>query len=429
MSAKLISGFLKEFNSIVKQATKINKSGPQISPETKEGITALIKAAPEIKAGEVKVAEILNDRLLRRAVLKRVDNYAPSTKEYLNIGTPEFALTQKTTERPVIAARTEKKLEDVKEYLEKNVNALKKGRGNFENLLNSVASENLKLSPRSFSLYKEKLGGNNLPEELQPIFDYFNKFATSERYKKMRGGVQFTPKIVKEIQQENFLVNKLRADSPEDVVLRFLYRSHRQPGTDVKLLNPKRAETGNWRDLKFQIGGRKIDFDSIKKGLAENDPLFAEVKDAYNYKKAVLQTKVMNPKTGMLEPLNKVSYDVLGQKGSGLFHMSHIYDVGRTPLSFIQITYGPYNLQMHNMLRGKKIPGGVESFLTRAKAVNLANPFAPDFAQKAPKVFAEEAALKLNNFYKLQKNKKSISFNKFMNFNKGGIVGLQNIKA
>jgi hypothetical protein len=126
MSAKLISGFLKEFNSIIAQGTKL-------APETQEGIKTLIKVAPEIKAGEVKVAEILDDPLLRKTVLKKINNYAPSTKEYLNIGSPEFALTQKTTERPVIAARTEKKLGDVKEYLEKNISALEKGKGNFEN--------------------------------------------------------------------------------------------------------------------------------------------------------------------------------------------------------------------------------------------------------------------------------------------------------
>jgi hypothetical protein len=137
----------------------------------------------------------------------------------------------------------------------------------------------------------------------------------------------------------------------------------------------------------------------------------------------------MNPKTGMLESLNKAAFDVIGKGGKDLFHMSHIYDVGRTPLSFIQITFGPHNMQMNQMLRGKKIPGGVENFLTRAKAVNLANPFAPDFVKKTPKAFAEEAAFKLNELYKLQKTKKNVKFFEFMKFNKGGIVGLQNIKA
>ena len=181
--------------------------------------------------------------------------------------------------------------------------------------------------------------------------------------------------------------------------------------------------------MKYKIGGRKIDFESIKKGMTENDPLFAEVKNAYDYKKAVLSTKVMNPKTGMLENLNKISYDVLGKNGSDLFHMSHIYDVARTPLNFIQVTFGPYNRQMHHILKGKKIPGGVESFLERTEAVNVANPFAPNFIKKTPQAFAEEAALKLNEFYKLKKKKKSVTFDKFMKFNKGGIVGLQNIKA
>jgi hypothetical protein len=421
MSIKLVSGLLKEFNSLVKQGIKINKSGPEIAPETKKGITALIKAAPEIKSGEVKVAEILDDKLLRRAVLKRVNNYAPSTKKYLDIGSDDFILSQKTSVRPIIEARKEKTLKTVKNYLEKNVNALKKGKGNFENLLNPVAADKLGMSSRNWSIYKKE-ANVKLPKNLQPIFDYFNKFATSERYKRMSGQTNFTPKIVKEIQKENIFANNLRANSPEDVVQRFLYRSHRQPGTDVKFLNP--SETGNWKKMKFQIGGRKISYEDIKKGLAENDPLFAEVKDAYNYKKAVLTTKVMNPKTSMLESLNKAAYDVLGKDGKDLFHMSHIYDVGRTPLNFLQITFGPHNMQMNQMLRGKKIPGGVENFLTRAKAVNLANPFAPDFVKKTPKAFAEEAASKLNELYKLQKTKKNVKFFEFMKFNKGGIVDL-----
>ena len=132
----------------------------------------------------------------------------------------------------------------------------------------------------------------------------------------------------------------------------------------------------------------------------------------------------MNPKTGLLEPLNKVSYDVLGTRASGLFHMSHIYDVGRTPLNYIQVTYGPYNVQLQNLLKNLKKPD-LENFLTRAKEKNVANPIAPDYIKKTPQEFAEEAALKLNEFYKLQKNKKSVTFDQFMKFNKGGIVDLK----
>ena len=120
MSLRLIGKFLEEYGSILKEGTKL-------APETQEGITALIKAAPEIKAGELKVADVIEDNLVRKAVLKRVGDYAPSTKEYLNIGTKDFALTQKTTERPIIEARKTKTLEDVKDYLETNINALKKG--------------------------------------------------------------------------------------------------------------------------------------------------------------------------------------------------------------------------------------------------------------------------------------------------------------
>lgn len=132
----------------------------------------------------------------------------------------------------------------------------------------------------------------------------------------------------------------------------------------------------------------------------------------------------MNPKTSMLESLNKAAFDVLGKNGKDLFHMSHIYGVSRTPLNYIQITFGPYNRQMHQMLKGKKIPGGYESFLERTEAVNLANPFAPDFIKKTPQEFAEEAAFKLNEFYKLQKKNKNVKFSQFMKFNKGGIIDL-----
>lgn len=414
MSARLIGKFLKEFDTILAEGTKL-------SSETQKGIKTLIKASPEIKSGEAKVADVIEDKLIRKSVLKRVGDYAPSTKEYLNIGTKEFSLTQKSTERPIIEARKEKKLESVKSYLEENINALKKGKGNFENLLNPIAADKLGMSTRNWSIYKKE-ANIKLPEKLQPIFDYFNKFATSERYKRMSGQTKFTPKLVKEIQQENIFANKLRANSPEEVVQRFLYRSHRQPGTDVKLLNP--SETGNWKKMKFQIGGRKITYDDIKKGIAENDPLFSEIKSAYDYKKAVLKTKVMNPKTSMLESLNKAAFDVLGKNGKDLFHMSHIYGVSRTPLNYIQITFGPYNRQMHQMLKGKKIPGGYESFLERTEAVNLANPFAPDFIKKTPQEFAEEAAFKLNEFYKLQKKNKNVKFSQFMKFNKGGIIDL-----
>lgn len=414
MSARLIGKFLKEFDTILAEGTKL-------SSETQKGIKTLIKASPEIKSGEAKVADVIEDKLIRKSVLKRVGDYAPSTKKYLNIGTKEFSLTQKSTERPIIEARKEKKLESVKSYLEENINALKKGKGNFENLLNPIAADKLGMSTRNWSIYKKE-ANIKLPEKLQPIFDYFNKFATSERYKRMSGQTKFTPKLVKEIQQENIFANKLRANSPEEVVQRFLYRSHRQPGTDVKLLNP--SETGNWKKMKFQIGGRKITYDDIKKGIAENDPLFSEIKSAYDYKKAVLKTKVMNPKTSMLESLNKAAFDVLGKNGKDLFHMSHIYGVSRTPLNYIQITFGPYNRQMHQMLKGKKIPGGYESFLERTEAVNLANPFAPDFIKKTPQEFAEEAAFKLNEFYKLQKKNKNVKFSQFMKFNKGGIIDL-----
>ena len=55
-----------------------------------------------------------------------------------------------------------------------------------KNLLNTVAADNLGMSPRNWSIYK-KQADIKLPEKLQPVFDYFNKFATSERYKKMSG--------------------------------------------------------------------------------------------------------------------------------------------------------------------------------------------------------------------------------------------------
>ena len=417
MTTKVVGSLLKEFNSIVAKGTKLPK-------ETQEGITALIKASPKIKTGEVKVADIIEDNALKKAVLIRIEDYAPSTKEYLGQGTREFALSQQTTVRPTIEARKAIKLESVKKYLETNINALKKGKGNFENLLNDVAINNLKIS--NFRNYKKE-ANVNLPKELKPLFEYFNKFATTEKYKRMKGSIEFTPKVVKELKKESLIMSHYATKSPEEVVSRFLFRSSTQPNSDVVLLNPSQA--GSWKNMKYKIGGRKIDFESIKKGMTENDPLFAEVKNAYDYKKAVLSTKVMNPKTGMLENLNKISYDVLGKNGSDLFHMSHIYDVARTPLNFIQVTFGPYNRQMHHILKGKKIPGGVESFLERTEAVNVANPFAPNFIKKTPQAFAEEAALKLNEFYKLKKKKKSVTFDKFMKFNKGGIVGLQNIKA
>ena len=420
MSAKLIGKFLKEFDTIVAEGTKL-------APETQKGIKTLIKASPEIKAGEVKVAEILEEYPVRRAVLKQVGDYAPSTKKYLGIGSDEFILSQKTSVRPTIEVRKTKKLEDVKDYLETNINALKKGKGNFENLLNTVAADNLGMSTRNWSIYKKKTNVN-LPEELKPVFDYFKQFVGSDKFKKMQGSVQFNVKTVKNLKNESYMANKLRVRGPEEAVAKFLFRSYRQPGSDVKLLNPS-VDVGNWKNMKFQMGKRKINFEDIKKGIAENDPLFAEVKDAYDYKKAVLSTKVMNPKTGMLESLNKASYDVLGKQGYDLFHMSHIYDVGRTPLSYIQVTFGPYNRQMHNMLKGKKIPGGYESFLERTERLNIANPFVPSYIKKTPQEFAEEAVFKLNEFYKLKKSKKSVTFDKFMKFNKGGIVGLQNIKA
>jgi hypothetical protein len=417
MSVVRITKLLKEFDSIIAQGTKLPS-------ETQEGIKALIKAAPKIKTGELRVADVVEDEPIRKAVLKRISEYAPSTKEYLGTGTREFALSQQTTVRPTVEARKAIKLESVKKYLETNINALKKGKGNFENLLNDVAINNLKIS--NFKTYKKE-ANINLPKELKPLFEYFNKFATSEKYKRMKGNIQFTPKVVQELKKESLIMSHYATKSPEEVVSRFLFRSSTQPNSDVVLLNPSQA--GSWKNMKYKIGGRKIDFESIKKGMTENDPLFAEVKNAYDYKKAVLSTKVMNPKTSMLENLNKVSYDVLGKNGSDLFHMSHIYDVARTPLSFIQVTFGPYNRQMHHMLRGKKIPGGFESFLERTEAVNVANPFAPNFIKKTPQVFAEEAAIKLNDFYKLQRKKKSVTFDKFMKFKKGGIVGLQNIKA
>lgn len=414
MSARLIGKFLKEFDTILAEGTKL-------APETQKGIKSLIKAAPEIKTGELKVADVIEDNLVRRSVLKRVGDYAPSTKEYLNIGTKDFAATQKATEQPIIQARLEEKIKNVKNYLETNINELKKGKGNFENFLNPVAAKNLGISQKSYSNYKKKLG-IELPSELKNLFDYFNKIIGSDRFKKMSGSVQFNPKVVQNLKNESFIANKIRVSGPEEAVSKFLFRSYRQPGSDVKLLNP--SESGNWKKMKFKMGGRKITFEDIKKGIAENDPLFAEVKEAYDYKKAVLSTKVMNPKTGMLESLNKASYDVLGKQGYDLFHMSHIHGVGRTPLSFIQVTFGPYNRQMHNMLKGKKIPGGYQSFLEKTEALNIANPFVPTYIKKTPQEFAEEATFKLNEFYKLKKSKKNVNFDKFMKFNKGGIIDL-----
>lgn len=420
MSLKVISKFLDEFKTLSTERKMLFPNNI-LREETESGIKAIIESAPKIKSGELKIADIVQDVKVRANVYSNLDNYAPSTKEYLNI--------QKQI-RPITEARKTKTLEDVKDYIETNINALTKGKGNFENLLNDRAAEALEIHPETYLKYK-KLAGFEIPKELESLYNYFKQFATSEKFKRISGQTNFTPNVVEDLRQESLFRQSIRSGSPEELIAKFLYRSHNQPGSDVKLLNKSKIDISEGRktlkQMQFKIGGRKITFEDIKKGLAENDPLFAEVKEAYDYKNAVLKTKVMNPKTGMLESLNKAAFDVIGKSGYDLFHMSHIYDVGRTPLSFLQITFGPYNLQMHNMLKAKKIPGGVENFLTRAKAVNLANPFAPDFIKKSPKAFAEEAVNKLNEFYKLQKKNKSITFNKFIQFNKGGIVGLQKV--
>jgi len=423
MSVRLVGKLLKEFDSVIAEGTKL-------APETQEGIKALIKSAPEIKSGEVRIVDVVEDLNTRRNVLNKIRRDLPDTAEYIGLGSPELKATQLTTSPFAFTYR--QKLLDIKKenveklgtYFENTIEDIKKGIGSFEDLLNSKITENTGISLNYISKAKKELGGVDkiIGPDLKEIYDYFTKFSTSEKFKKMRGGVDFTLDTVNKLKEQSRIASMGYVRSPEEAVSRFLYRSSKNLNSDVKLLNP---EVGSkFREMQFQIGGKKINFKDITKGVKENDPLYSEVVDAFNYKREALKTKVMNPKTGLLEPLNKVSYDVLGTRASGLFHMSHIYDVGRTPLNYIQVTYGPYNVQLQNLLKNLKKPD-LKNFLTRAKEKNVANPIAPDYIKKTPKVFAQEAADKLNEFYKLKKNNKNISWDVFLKLKKGGIVNLK----
>lgn len=425
MTARIISSLLKEFNVL--------KQGSRLLPETQKGITSLIKAAPELKTGETRVVDVIEDLATRANVLRAVKRNLPKTKEYIGYDTPEFTSKQLITAPFNIDRKKQfldikkEKVSEIKSYLKNTTTNIKKGVGSFEDLLNPKIIENTGIGASYIKKAKRDLGGteNILGADLKEIYDYFKHFAASEKFKKMRGGVNFNLDIVKKLKEQNRIQKIGRVGSPEEAVARFLYRSSLSPVSDVKLLN---QDVGSkFSKMQFLYGGRKIDYKDIKEGVKQNDPLYSEVADAFNYKREALKTKVMNPKTGMLEGLNKASYDVLGTRASGLFHMSHIYDVGRTPLQHIQVTYGPYNVQLQNLLKNMK-KGDVENFLTNAKKKNVANPLSPDYIKIPPQEFAKEAALKLNEFYKLKKNNKNISWDVFLKLKKGGIVGLQKIR-
>lgn len=421
MTARIVSSLLKEFAALQKES--------RLAAETQKGITSLIKAAPELKTGEKRVAEVVEDLAQRANVIRAVRINLPKTKEFIGIDTPEFRSKQLITAPFNVNRKQEfldikkEKVNEIKSYLKNTTANIKKGVGSFEDLLLPKIIENTGVGASYIKKAKRDLGGTGkiLGPNLKEIYDYFKHFAASEKFKRMRGGVDFNLDEVIKLKEQNRIQKIGRVTSPEGAVARFLYRSSLSPVSDVKLLN---QDVGSkFSQMKFLYGGRKIDYKDIKDGIKQNDPLFSEVADAFNYKREALKTKVMNPKTGMLEPLNKVSFDVLGTRGSGLFHMSHIYDVGRTPLQHIQVTYGPYNLQLNSLLKKMK-KGDVESFLTRAKQKNVANPLAPDYIKVPPQQFANEASLKLNEFYKLKKNNKNVNWDAFLKLKKGGIVDL-----
>jgi len=416
LARKKLSKYLKKQTDYTKKKT---------NPETTTYIRRIISNADDIKKQKVGIASLTPDKTRRKSALKIVRNALPEFYKYL--GGKDLAKKQRqiSTSRPSITTRIETRSNKAQEYLKKTITDINKGTGDFKKYINKNARENLGLKETTFAREKRKYFSDpktpKLSAEKQQLMQYFDKFITSQRYDPKK---RYTAKVVQNLEAKKS--KRFRHNTPEEMFLNFLYRSQGKRGSNVVLLK----DADRLKNMVFKIGGKRIDFDTVKKGMQNREPLYQEVKDAFDLKKATLSQRVYNPARKRMTSLNEASYDVLGKDlGNQLFHISHQYGVGQNPTDFLQIMFGPYNRQLDTYLRANKLKGGLQNFLVNAKKKNIGNPFEPEFAKKSPAELAQEGEAMLVKFYKMgikDDIKKSEAFYKMGRFKKGGIACLKN---
>lgn len=396
----------------------------QTNPDTKNVIRKILSNADDIKKQNVGIASLAPEKQNRKNALKVIKNKLPDFYKYLG-GKNLAQMQRELSVRPSIEARMKTRANKAQEYLRKTITDINKGTGDFKKYINKNARENLGLKETTWAKEKRKYFADpNTPKlslEKQQLMRYFDKFITSQRFNPNK---RYTAKVVQNLEAKK--LKRFRHNTPEEMFLNFLYRSQGKPGSNVTLVK----DADRLKNMVFKMGGKRIDFNTVKKGMQNNEPLYAEVKDAFDLKKATLSQRVYNPFKKRITSLNEASYDVLGKDlGNQLFHVSHQYGVGQNPTDFLQIMFGPYNRQLDSYLKATKLKGGLQNFLVRAKSRNIGNPFEPDFIKKSPAELAQEGESMLIKFYQMgikDDVKKAEAFYKMGKFKIGGIVCLIN---
>lgn len=392
------------------------KGGLQLAPKTQKGIRALIDNQKVIKSGETKTADIVKNTKLRSKVFDRL-RLKPELKPIYNwlggknLKSQQQRISNLAGMRPSIAKAKKELNKKVKDYFAKQIKAVKSGRGDVTNLLASRAATKLKMAPGTYDIRKSQFN-LQIPKSLKRAVEYTRGFVASPMYQRL-GQPKMTLKKVQELMAQSKDINRNVKNSYERV-LKFLDRSVRFDDTPVvKTNNAKKL-----RDRTFQIGNKKIDYKYILNNF-ETDPLFAPMKNVEAYKAAVYTSKFVNPKTGKIQPLNEIAFDLVGRKASDLLHVHHAESVALKPLESLQIVFGPINRYAYNLER--RFQSGkinADEYTSIAKKYNFGtNTFQP----KAIPVeqFAQEAYQNVLNMYK---NK--ISLKKVLGLNTGGIVNL-----
>jgi len=393
-------------------------SGPKMSSSVKRGITTLINNREKIVKGEKKTADVVKNFKTRRQAFKKLTRNKPLRPIYdflggKNLQKQQQSLASRAGMRPTIAKKKKELNKKVKEYFKKQIKSVKSGRGDIVNLLANRASKKLGMAPGTYDIRKSQFS-LQVPKSLKRYVEYTKGFVATPAYERL-GKPKMTLSKVKNLMAQSEDIRRNVRNSYERV-LKFLDRSARFNGSPVISLNNAKK----LRDRKFQLGDKVLSYKYIRDNF-ETDPLFEPMKNVERYKAKVYTAQFKNPKTGKIQPLNEIAFDLLGRKASDIFHIHHTRSVATNPLDELQIVFGPVNRYAYNLQR--RLEGGKinnDEFTSLAKKYNFGtNDFS--FQPTPPMEFANEAYKNVLNMYN-----NNISLKKVLGLKKGGIACLKN---
>jgi len=404
MSARLLITFGKRLAQKKETAYKPHQVPAE---KTVKAIKKVIKNKDDIKKGIKSFSNVTGFNFNQnKAVYKQIKTLMPEFYKSMGFGTKEYYKKVQKLNQPPYQFDAEKR-KKLKTLFQNTKNKVLKNQGNVLDLRDVVFAKKLNTDPARIQKLRKEMGLIVSPRLQSAI-----RSAAKRKDKK-----PITLKGIEKISQVKEQTRKGGRATPEVLVMRFLTRSAGEPMSDVKLT---KFDPANIKNNMFKIGGKKIDFEYIKKNL-KTDPLFDEVNNAYNYKFKILTSKFPNPKTGKIESLNTIAYDILGNEASNLFHIHHKLGVGMSPLKYLQVVTGPVNFK-EELLRKRLNPESLGNYSAQTKKMSIGHIFNPTVKNPPIKRAAQNTYEAILNVYK----QKYPNYQQALGYKKGGIICLIN---